>query len=168
MKINKEKLSKIAKDESVEEKLLAKDYRENRDLYKASMKIAMKIKRAMRLANMNQTQLAQKMGLNPAVLSRLLNGKANLELKTMLRFEKELGISIIDRVISPYSQSKGNIFTANIYYINSMQMPVINNIKSKCTHLNTLECYYGLYPNKEYSILEENHMAVNEPLEKYS
>lgn len=167
MKINKENLSKIAQDESEEEKLLAKEHRENRDLYKASMKIAMKIKRAMRLANMNQTQLAQKMGLNPAVISRLLNGKANLELKTMVRFEKELGISIIDRVISPYSQSKGSIFSANIYYINNMQMPV-NNIKSKCTHLNTLECYYGLYPNKEYSILEENHKAVNEPLEKYS
>lgn len=168
MKINKENLSKIAKDESDEEKLLAKEHRENRDLYKASMKIAMKIKRAIRLANMNQTQLAHKMGMDPAVLSRLLNGKANLELKTMVRFEKELGINIIDRSISPYSQSKGRIFTANIYYINNMQMPVINNIKSKCPHLDTLECYSGLYPNKVYSIMEENHMAVNEPLEKYS
>lgn len=103
MKIDKAKLHETAVEENFEEQHLSADIRKNRSLYKASMKIAMKIKRAIRIANMSQLQLAQKMEMDPAALSRCLNGKANMELRTLVKFEEVLGITIIDRSISPYS-----------------------------------------------------------------
>lgn len=93
----------ISREENTEERALAVDLKENRGLYKASMKIAMKIKRSLRESKVTQRQLAETMGMDPAVLSRLLNGKANMELKTIVKFEEVLGINIIDRSISPYS-----------------------------------------------------------------
>ena len=117
MKINKDKLLQLAVEENEEEKRISSDLRENRDLYKASMRIAMKIKRALRMANLNQTQLAHSMGMDPALLSRLLSGKANLELKTIVRFEKELGITIIDRNISPFSGTSKPYLFVNCYYV---------------------------------------------------
>lgn len=107
MKVNKEKLHSLAKEENAEERALAHDFRENRNLYKASMRIAMKIKRALREKGMTQCQLAREMNMDTATISRYLNGKANMELKTMLRFEEKLGVNIIDRSISPYSNERG-------------------------------------------------------------
>ncbi len=106
MKIDKEKLYNIAVEENSDEQAISSKLYTNRNLYKASMKIAMKIKRALRTANMSQLQLAHEMEMDPATLSRCLSGKANMELKTLVKFEEVLGITIIDRSISPYSKSK--------------------------------------------------------------
>lgn len=103
MKIDKEKLHKIAVEENEEEKAFSSDLAENKELYKASTRIAMKIKRALKQVGMTQSDLAVKMGIDPAIISRNLSGKANLELKTLVKFEEVLGIRIIDRSISPYS-----------------------------------------------------------------
>ncbi|MDE5796444.1 MAG: helix-turn-helix domain-containing protein [Muribaculaceae bacterium] len=109
MKIDKAKLYKTAVEENLEEQNLSADISTNRSLYKASMKIAMKIKRALRMANMSQLQLAQKMEMDPATLSRCLSGKANMELRTLVKFEEVLGITIIERSISPYSKDKQQV-----------------------------------------------------------
>lgn len=101
MKIDLIKLGQVATEASSEEKALAADRRENGDMYKASFRIAMKIKRALRMKNMTQAVLADLMKMDPAVLSRYLSGKANMELKTIVKFEKALDINIIDREVSP-------------------------------------------------------------------
>lgn len=108
MKIDKEKLHKIAVEENEEEKLFSSDQAENKELYKASMRIAMKIKRALKHAGMTQSDLAVKMGIDPAIICRNLNGKANFELKTLVKFEEVLGIQIIDRSISPSSRDNSD------------------------------------------------------------
>ncbi|MDE6668933.1 MAG: helix-turn-helix domain-containing protein [Muribaculaceae bacterium] len=109
MRTDKTKLYETAVEENLDEQILSADINTNRSLYKASMKIAMKIKRALRTINMSQLQLAHKMGMDPATLSRCLSGKANMELRTLVKFEEVLGITIIDRSISPYSKSKQDI-----------------------------------------------------------
>ena len=169
MKINKEKLLQIAVGENEEEKRISSDFRENRDLYKTSMKIAMKIKRALRMANLNQTQLAQRMGMDPAVLSRLLSGKANLELKTIVRFEKELGITIIDRNISPFSKESQTCVFVNCYYVCNMEVKTEIDRDTKSRLFNTLSCYSFPTSQKKYNVEDENDVQmVSEPFERYS
>lgn len=97
MKIDFDKLDRLAMEESKAERKIAEDFRENRDLYKASFRIAMKLKRALRLRDMTQAQLAGIMGVDRAVISRYMSGKANMELKTIVKLEKVLNINIIDR-----------------------------------------------------------------------
>ena len=168
MKINKEKLLQLAVEENEEEKRISSDLRENRDLYKASMKIAMKIKRALRMAHLNQTQLALKMGMDPAVLSRLLSGKANLELKTIVRFEKELGITIIDRGISPFSRASQGCVFVNCYYVCNMEVKAQSDggAKNYLYHPS----YSRLSPSiKKYNVEENIEVQMaSEPLERYS
>lgn len=101
MKINKKKLEVIAEALDYMEFLEMDDEYINSCFYKTSMKIAAKMRRALRLKGMTQTELSRIMGMDPAVISRYLAGKANMELKTMVKIEEALGINIIDRVIAP-------------------------------------------------------------------
>ncbi len=103
MKVNTEKLLSIAVDENEEEWALAEDLRDNGSFYKAPMRIALKIKRALKEKGWTQNQFASKMEVDPATISRYLSGKSNFELKTLIRFEELLGINIINRSISSYS-----------------------------------------------------------------
>ncbi|MDE5886624.1 MAG: helix-turn-helix transcriptional regulator [Muribaculaceae bacterium] len=98
--VNLDKLREIVQPESEEELAIENDLEENGELYKASMRIAMKVRRALRISGMTQLALAETLGMDPAVVSKSLNGKANLELKTLVKLEKALGINIIDRSIS--------------------------------------------------------------------
>lgn len=168
MKINKEKLLHLAIDESEEEIRQAADRRENRDLHKASMKIAMKIKRALRMADMNQAQLAHKMGIDPAAMSRLLNGKSNLELKTMVRFEKELGINIIDRSISLPAERAHTFVADKFYQITNIM--VIHPEKDTVRPQSIPTSVFFKNPESgSYSMIDDiDPVIVNEPLEKYS
>ena len=84
MHVDLDRFKEISKPESECELAVEKELNENGDLYKASMRIAMKVKRALRIAGITQAVLAEKMGMDPAVISKSLNGKANLELITFL------------------------------------------------------------------------------------
>lgn len=101
MRVNLDILESVAENETAAERKMAQDMRENRELYKTSFRIAMKVKRSLRVKGMTQAQLAEAMGVDCAVISRYLSGKANMELKTIVKIEKALGITIIDREISP-------------------------------------------------------------------
>lgn len=106
MKINLQKLEQVAEEENRFEREIATDRKENGDMYKASFRIAMKIKRALRIKHMTQAHLSDVMGVDPALVSRYLTGKANMELKTIVKIEKALGINIIDRDISPKKEKE--------------------------------------------------------------
>ncbi|MDE7115214.1 MAG: helix-turn-helix transcriptional regulator [Muribaculaceae bacterium] len=101
MKIDLHRLEQVAVEESKAERTIATDRKDNGDMYKASFRIAMKIKRALRIKHMTQAHLSELMGVDPAIVSRYLSGKANMELKTIVKIEKALDINIIDREISP-------------------------------------------------------------------
>lgn len=100
MKIDFDKLDRLTAEEGKAEYRIAEDFRENSDLYKASFRIAMKVKRALRMRGMTQAQLSDIMGVDRAVVCRFMSGKANFELKTIVKLEKILNINIIDREIS--------------------------------------------------------------------
>ena len=114
MKIDLHRLEQVAVEESKAERTIATDRKDNGDMYKASFRIAMKIKRALRIKHMTQAHLSELMGVDPAIVSRYLSGKATMELKTIVKIEKALDINIIDREISP-KKKKEVIILSNAF-----------------------------------------------------
>lgn len=68
---------------------------ENGDWQLKSSLIALEIHRYLRLNKMTQSQLASKMGISPAMVTKLLSGKENLSLKTICGLEKALQIELL-------------------------------------------------------------------------
>ncbi len=131
MHVDLDRFKEISKPESECELAVEKELNENGDLYKASMRIAMKVKRALRIAGITQAVLAEKMGMDPAVISKSLNGKANLELKTLVKLEKALGITIIDRSISKPLQQP--IYSFKVFTKRKdMQVVSVAYLQSEC------------------------------------
>ena len=97
MNIDKDKLLAVAVELNEIEKQQYEDARKNGELYKTSMRIAMKIKRTLRVNNNDMEWLASNMKEDVTVLETMLDGKYNFDLNTLLRFEKILDIEIINR-----------------------------------------------------------------------
>lgn len=96
MKFNVEKLKEIARPLTSEEKA-AMDFRcENADWLRLSAKIALKIRKVLRQKNITQVQLATKLGVSPAQISKYLSGKVNFELKTISKIQSLLEEDILE------------------------------------------------------------------------
>lgn len=96
MKFNVEKLKAVARPMTQEEKS-AMDYRaENADWLQLSAAIALKIRKYLRQQGMTQVDLAARLGVTPPQVSKLLSGKINFELKTLVSIQNVLGKPIIE------------------------------------------------------------------------
>lgn len=96
MKFNVEKLKAIARPMTQEERT-AKDYRaENADWLQLSATIALKIRKLLRQQGLTQVELADRLGVTPPQVSRLLSGKINFELKTLVSIQQAIGMPIIE------------------------------------------------------------------------
>lgn len=60
-----------------------------------SQEIAMKMLDRMEELNINQNQLAERMGCSRQYISKVLKGRENLSLETLYKIEKALDISIL-------------------------------------------------------------------------
>jgi plasmid maintenance system antidote protein VapI len=95
----KELLEKLAPLETTEPSdFLAhlKYRRENRAWLRKSGIIALKVLRALRAQGLSQKDLAEKMGVSPQQVSKVVKGQENLTLETIAKLELALGIRIID------------------------------------------------------------------------
>ena len=96
MKFNVEKLKAVARPVTQEEKT-AMDYRaENANWLQLSATIALKIRKLLRQQGMTQVDLAARLGVTPPQVSKLLSGKINFELRTLVSIQNALGKPIID------------------------------------------------------------------------
>lgn len=96
MKFNVEKLKAVARPMTQEERT-AMDYRaENANWLQLSATIALKIRKLLRQQEMTQVDLAARLGVTPPQVSKLLSGKINFELKTLVSIQNALGKPIID------------------------------------------------------------------------
>lgn len=96
MKFNKEILEAIATPLTKEEQAKM-DYRKKNALWlRKSAKIALQIRKILRLKNMSQTELANRLEVSTAQVSKILSGKINFEIKTIARIESVLGETIIE------------------------------------------------------------------------
>ena len=89
------RLKDVAKQLPEREQNALESRYENGDWQLKSSLIALEIHRYLRLNKMTQSQLASKMGISPAMVTKLLSGKENLSLKTICGLEKALQIELL-------------------------------------------------------------------------
>lgn len=107
MSFNIEKLMQVAKPVSENVKAEATFRKENKEWLRKSAKIALAIRRELRLKGMTQQDLAVKMALSPQYVGRILKGQENLTLETISKLEVAVGKQLFhitseeSRVITP-------------------------------------------------------------------
>ncbi len=70
--------------------------RENRGWLLHSLTISVKIQERLAALEITQAELALRMNVSEAFVSRVLRGQENLTLKTIHRFEEALGFAILE------------------------------------------------------------------------
>jgi ribosome-binding protein aMBF1 (putative translation factor) len=102
------KLSGIASEEPSKWLEKAGQREANRDWIIKSAKIAIRILREIRAQketnNMSQKVLAEKLGVSPQYINKIVKGQENLSLETICKIEKALGISLIE--VTTFETSK--------------------------------------------------------------
>ncbi len=93
MEFNIDKLNEIAKPMSQKAIASAKFRKENREWLTVSLKIAMKIRKILKDKNLKQTDLAERMGVSPQQVNKILSGKENLCIETIIKVAKALDLS---------------------------------------------------------------------------
>lgn len=95
MKFNAEKMRSIARPSTEKENALRQNRIENAEWLNTSAKIALNIRTILRCMGISQVELAARMGVTPAQVTKILSGKENLGLKTIDKIENALGVSLI-------------------------------------------------------------------------
>jgi ribosome-binding protein aMBF1 (putative translation factor) len=96
MKFNVDKLKQSSREMTVEEKSDISFREDNREWLALSEKLALRIRHLLRTKNILQTELAERMNVSPAQVTKILSGKENLGLKTISKIERAIGSPIID------------------------------------------------------------------------
>lgn len=95
MASNLEKLKKVAKPQSKEDLAYAAYRRENGGWLKKSAMLSLAVEQLLRDKGMSKQVFAEKLGVTPPQVTKLLSGKENLGLKTIARIEEVLGEEIV-------------------------------------------------------------------------
>ncbi|MCC8113000.1 MAG: helix-turn-helix domain-containing protein [Bacteroidales bacterium] len=95
METNKEKLFKIAEPRNEAEHHAFKAMMAQKKWTRRSKEIALAIKMLLREKGITQNEFAQKMGVTPGQISRMLSGETNFEIKTISKIEEALGAQVI-------------------------------------------------------------------------
>lgn len=74
--------------------------KENEVWLKWSHKIAMTIVDYMQENGLSRTDIAEKMGVSPQYVSRILSGNTNFSFKSIAEIERKLGISCMDATMA--------------------------------------------------------------------
>lgn len=97
-----EKLRQLAQPVSESTRIQAETRKENRDWLRKSAQIAFAIRHELRTQQISQQELAERMGVSPQYVGRLLKGTENLTLDTITKLEKALGRSLMQvHVLEP-------------------------------------------------------------------
>ncbi len=91
MKFNIEKLQEIAKPLPEKERRDMEYQIENHDWLLLSVRLALRIRSLMEAQGISQSELARRMGVSPAQVTKILSGHENLGLKTIAKVEAALG-----------------------------------------------------------------------------
>ena len=123
MKFNVEKMKKISRQMTQSERQEIECRNENRDWLALSAKFALSLRRILRTEKMTQKELAARMGVSCAQVTKLLSGKENIGLQTIAKVEKALGCSLVtfrddtEPLDSPRSQPTfTQVFSFPVYY----------------------------------------------------
>jgi len=96
MKFNVEKLKQMSRPMTEKEKKDIDSRRENREWLAISERLALKLRRILRTEGISQNELAKRMEVTPAQVTKILSGKENLGLKTISKIEEAVGRRLIE------------------------------------------------------------------------
>lgn len=96
MRFSKNKLDEISRPMTGMEIKELESRRDNRGWLDISARLALRIRRILRIEGMSQIELAQKMDVSPAQITKILSGKENLGIKTISKIEKALGHTLVE------------------------------------------------------------------------
>lgn len=96
MKFDVEKLKQVARPLTEKERQQIDYQLENEDWLLLSIKIALKIRSQMEALGINQSELARRMSVSPAQVTKILSGRENLSLKTIAKVEAVLDRSLLE------------------------------------------------------------------------
>ena len=124
---NIEKLNKISTGKSnwIDK---AKERQENKAWLNHSQKIAVKVLRTLREMKMKQKELAEKIGVSPQQISKIIKGKENLTLETISKLENALNVNLILSENKPAKTIKEYIIKKEFVYV-----PVSYAVTAKTT-----------------------------------
>lgn len=128
MAFNLNRLNEVAKQPSEKERNEAKFRDENRDWLLKSALIALEIHRYLRQNGMTQSQLAKKMGISPAMVTKLLSGKENLSLKTVCGIERAIQFELL----KVPSYEKGTFMKCDLVKMPEEELDFEDGEKSFC------------------------------------
>lgn len=83
---------------------------DNREWLKISTQISIKILRAIHSIGITKEVLAERMGVSNEYINKIVKGQDNLDLKTIFKLEKALGISLFyipHIIIEDHKKNKG-------------------------------------------------------------
>ena len=96
MKFNANKLKELSRPLSAAEKEELEFRKDNGEWLAISERLALKIRRILREKGLSQYELAEKMYVSPAQITKILSGKENLGIKTISKIERALGVNLIE------------------------------------------------------------------------
>ena len=96
MKFNANKLKELSCPISKYERDEMESRKQNRDWLAISERLALKIRKIIRKQGLSQNNLAEKLNVSPAQITKILSGKENLGIKTISKIEKALGENLIE------------------------------------------------------------------------
>ena len=105
MAINTERLQELAKPRNERAQRRSQERRENRAWLTFSQDIALALHYYMREKEMTQRELADKMGVSPAYVVKLLKGGENLTLDTICKLQDALGENLMN-IARPYEPAR--------------------------------------------------------------
>jgi len=94
MKTNIERLNELATKKSTWLQD-AEEREKNKGWLKHSQKVAIKVLSSIRKLGITQKQLAEKMGMSPQMINKIVKGKENLTFQTVAKLEEALDVSLI-------------------------------------------------------------------------
>lgn len=144
MAYNLKKLAEIAKPRDAESVKQEEWRKENREWLILSQEIALSIFFFLKKENMTQKELADKMGVSPTYVGKLLKGKENLTLETIVKIQQALGHSIIQLACNPYEDVKTdevNIITEDVAQVAK------NKRRKPASH--TSQAYLGVTSSRQ-------------------
>ena len=101
MAFNLDKLSEIAKSRSEEAIEKAQRRKAGRGWLRMSQDIALSLRYSLRKMNMKQKEFAEKMGVSPAYVGKLLKGQENLTLESICNIQEVINRDLVS-IYRPY------------------------------------------------------------------